>query len=129
MKWLTIQLIKLNSNLPKNEHHNRNSNGVIKGACNLLINILFKPKKKTTMATIYSTLDPNSKIDLLSKSIAFAKREIADNGNPLQRTIEDIATDYTWQNGVVIGDYSTIQPQIISIVAWTGQVPIKLPRP
>jgi hypothetical protein len=133
MKWITIQLIKLNSNLPKNELDNRNNyfglKGIGKFTYNLFINIFFKQKKKTTMATLFSTLDPYSKTDLLSKSVAFAKREIADNGNPLNRTIEQIASDYIWQDGVVISDYSIIQPQIVTIVAWTGTLPIKFPRP
>ena len=124
----TIQLIKLNNNLPKNERNNGNHNWLIKDIIIFFIDLCFKSKKKR-MATIFSTLDPMSKIDLLSKSVAFAKREIADNGNPTNRPIEQIASDYIWQNGVLDTDYSIIQPQIISIVAWTGPLPIKFPRP
>lgn len=129
MKWLTtIQLIKLNAKLPKNERNNGNNNWLIKDIIIFFIQLCFNPKKKR-MATIFSTLDPYSKTDLLSKSVAFAKRDIADNGNPTNRPIEQIASDYVWQNGVLDTDYSIIQPQIISIVAWTGPLPIKFPRP
>ena len=128
----TIQIIKLNLQLPKDELSNCNNyfglKGIGKFAHDLFINIFFKHKKKR-METIFSALDQSSKIDLLSKSVAFAKREIADNGNPFNRPIESIASDYIWQDGVVVSDYSIIQNQIITIVAWTGQVPVKLPRP
>jgi len=128
MKWLTtIQLIKLNFKLPKNEHNNGNNNGVIKGAYHLLINLLFNTKKKTTIyMRLFDTLDPLSQIDLLSKSVQFAKREIADNGNPTNRDIEDIASDYVWQDGVIKPDYLRIN--IITIVAWAGPMPVKIPR-
>lgn len=129
MRWLTtIQLIKLNNKLPKNESNLRNHIRLFKDFGKFAYNLFINPKKKR-MATIYSTLEEVSKIDLLSKSIAFAKREIADNGNPTNRPIEQIASDYVWQSGVLDTDYSIIQPQIITIVAWVGPLPKKLPRP
>lgn len=75
---------------------------------------------------LFDSLDPMSQIDLLSKSVQFAKREIADFGNQTNRSIEDIATDYVWQDGVIIADYTRIN--IITIVAWGGPMPIKIPR-
>ena len=75
---------------------------------------------------LFDSLDPMSQIDLLKKSIQFAKREIADFGNPTNRSIEDIATDYVWQDGVITADYTRIV--ITTIVAWGGPMPIKIPR-
>jgi hypothetical protein len=124
---LTIQLIKLNAKLPKNESNIRYHFRLIKSAFDLFIDLLIKPKKKTTIyMRLFDSLDPMSQIDLLSKSVQFAKREIADGGNPTNRSIEDIATDYVWQDGVIIADYTRIN--IITIVAWGGPMPIKIPR-
>lgn len=75
---------------------------------------------------LFDTFDPMSQIDVLKKSVQFAKREITDIGNPTNKSIEDIATDYVWQIGVTSLDYTRIN--IITIVAWGGPMPIKIPR-
>lgn len=75
---------------------------------------------------LFDSLDPMSQIDLLKKSVQFAKREIADNGNQYNRIIEEIATDYVWQVGITSLDYRRID--IITIVAWSGPMPVKIPR-
>ncbi len=75
---------------------------------------------------LFDSLDPMSQIDLLKKSVQFAKREIADNGNQYNRIIEEIATDYVWQVGITRLDYTRID--IITIVAWSGPMPVKIPR-
>ena len=76
---------------------------------------------------LFDTYDPLTQIDILTKSVQFAKREIADFGNPTNRTIEDIATDYTHQEGVIVADYTRVN--ILIITAWTGPLPTKFPRP
>jgi hypothetical protein len=125
---MTIQLIKLNAKLPKDESNIRYHLRIVKSAFNLLADLLFEPKKKRNIyMRLFDTLDPISQIDLLSKSVQFAKREIADFGNPTNRSIEDIATDYVWQDGVIAVDYTRID--ILTIPAWTGPLPIKFPRP
>jgi len=127
MKWLTtIQLIKLNAKLPKNERNNGNNNWLIKDIIIFIIQLCFNPKKKT-MATIYSTLDPSTKIEVLTKSIQFAKKEIADNNLPPNTIIQELAIEYVWQIGITLVDYANFD--IISIPAWTGPLPIKFPRP
>ena len=86
----TIQLIKLNLKLPKNELNNGNRNWVIKDFIIFASDLFFNKKKKTTIyMRLFDSLDPMSQIDLLSKSVQFAKREIADNGNPTNRSIEE----------------------------------------
>ena len=76
---------------------------------------------------LFDTYDPLTQIDILTKSVQFAKREITDNGNPLNRTIENVANDYTHQDGVIVADYTRVT--ILTIPAWTGPLPIKFPRP
>jgi hypothetical protein len=124
---LTIQLIKLNAKLPRDESNLRYHFRLVKGAIKLFIDLLFEPKKKRTIyMRLFDSLDPMSQIDLLKKSVQFAKREIADNGNQYNRIIEEIATDYVWQVGITRLDYTRID--IITIVAWSGPMPVKIPR-
>ena len=128
----TIQLIKLNLQLPKDELSNGNNyfglKGIGKFAHDLFINTFISKKKKTTInMRLFDGYDPTTQIDILTKSVQWAKREIADNGNPTNRSIEDVATDYTHQDGVIIADYTRVT--ILTIPAWTGPVPIKFPRP
>ena len=65
MKWITIQIIKLNRKLPKNESNIRYHYRLIKGAIVLFIDLLFNPKKKRT----YMRLFDNESIEFdLSKA-------------------------------------------------------------
>jgi hypothetical protein len=127
----TIQLIKINSKLPKNELHNGNNyfgvKGIGKFAYDLFTNI-FNTKKKTTIyMRLFDNLELSTKIDLLSQSVACAKKEIADKNLPTNTNVLALAIEWVWTFEIVEADYTIID--ILSIPAWTGPLPIKFPRP
>ena len=74
---------------------------------------------------VFDTLTTGTKDEIINNSIAFAKREIADN-NLTGYDVKLLALDYVWQFGIIIEDYNQHDPLIIA--AWGGPMPVKIPR-
>ena len=72
------------------------------------------------------TYEPNTKQDIIIKSIMFAKAEIAELNLPPTTNVHELALDYCHQVGCIMGDMMPFDP--INIVAWVGAKPIKIPR-
>lgn len=78
------------------------------------------------MERIFDTFTQDVKIDLLETFVAYAKGEIAELGNPLNHSIEEIAKSYGGTFFIEISDF--LQIDIIVVPAWTGPRPTHLPR-
>lgn len=87
----------------------------------LIIN-LFKRKKMR----YFDGLQQQCKDEFLKLSIAYAKGEIAENNLPPSTDVKELALDYCHQYGCIMGDLTPYEP--VSIPAWVGTRPIKVPR-
>ena len=88
-----------------------------------------KKRKNNTIMRFFDTLNSLSQLDILRKTVQFAKREIVDNNLPANTDIPQLASDYCWQDGVTALDYDQISDEITNITAWVGPIPVKVPRP
>lgn len=75
----------------------------------------------------FDTFTADVKIDLLESYVAFAKQEIAELGNPENLPLLEIARSYDHTFEVTIDDFNELV-DVVTIVAWTGQHPPRLPR-
>jgi len=75
---------------------------------------------------VFDTLTVETKNEILTNSVSFAKREIADNNLPPATDVIGLATDYVHQFEIIVEDYNQLDPLIIT--AWGGPVPVKIPR-
>ena len=92
-------------------------------AVQILIKFGLKKKKKMR---VFDTLTAPTKNEILTHSIAFAKREINDNNLPTNIDVKALASDYVWQCGIIIEDYDQLEPNLTP--AWGGPMPVKIPR-
>lgn len=74
---------------------------------------------------VFDTLTQQTKDEIISNSIAFAKKEIADN-NLSGVDVKILASDYVHQFEIIIEDYDQHDPVLIP--AWGGPIPVKIPR-
>lgn len=87
----------------------------------LILNLIKNKKMR-----YFDGLQTQCKDEFLKLSIAYAKGEIIEFNLPPSTDVKALALDYCHQYGCIMGDLEPYNP--VTIPAWVGTRPIKVPR-